>query len=194
MKRSAKRVATKWLIENVNSIKSDQIPEEVIVSLCAFGDDDLYDLASQVIWNWLVNKFVETVDDKDSTAEYTEHSQEEIDKFVDEYRKNNFPQYKKLEHFMDAYVTRVAALFSTLCMRHRGLIRISEFDFWDVIEGDIACFRGKASKKKVLSPVESDAREKDMKEAVFELLNSGNRKQAQELLRKYKLVIERLND
>lgn len=195
MKRSAKRVATKWLTENADDLSSSKFPEEVLSSLCLYSDDDLYDLSSRIIWNRLIGKFIEFKEVEGDDRE--DYDQEEMEIFLEIYRKDNFPQYKKIDNFMDAMVTRMTTLLSALCMRYRGLITFEEFDIWYVIDKDVACFDGRTrrgERKNITIHKEQRIIEKDTRDVIFELFKSGEKEKAQDLLRRYKSILERLND
>lgn len=196
MKRSLKRMATKWMSCHVDVIASSEIPEEILDSLCLHTDDDLYNLAGCMAWNRMIAKLIEYKLTEDGEIN-NEILQSEIKFFMSEYRKANFPQYRTVDDFMEATIIKILSMLEMIRMRYRGLIAFEEFELWETVDKSVASFVGKGVNKTESSPtfkkiVNKEIQERDIREIILELALNGEKDKAKELLKKYKDIVARI--
>lgn len=220
MKKSRKSSASKWFLKNIEKIKSNEIPQYALDSLCLYQDEDLFELACQMVDFMFFVKITETrggylpssLEGKPYVDRKTRRMAEmsEFNTFIKNYKEKHFPCFGNVNEMIDFMITKVSVVLSILVLMNlKEVVVQSSFELWNVVEklgsfvvmekeeNVLACNDNlstppKQKPYKGLLLDQIGQRETSMKESIDQAISAKDFKAAYALIKNKRIIVERL--
>ena len=199
MRNLKKSPARRWFINNINDLKSNMVPKSVLTDLTSYPDEDIFELACEMIDFRLYYKFEEHKGVDLQTDEEIFIEDNEYDNFLAEFQVTNFPDLANPNEMVDFLIDKLSVILNILVMCNRGdLILQNSFQVWDVVErrAELLCTKSRKTKKtyKVKHKWNPGQSEVSVKSLIEQAVVSGNYKLAKKLKLENDSIIERMNE
>jgi hypothetical protein len=146
-------IARRWLLSNLNDLKSNLFPREVINELKIYKDEDIYDLSCEMIEYRFLYMFEEYKGISCQENDEIYIHEYEYDNFVETYYNTKFNDFDNRNAMIDFLIDKLCIILKVIIMSETGdVVLQNSFGIWDVVErkADLLCVKSKRPSGKTI--------------------------------------------
>ena len=131
MKSIRNSIARKWFVKHiVGQLNVSDMPNDVLKNLATYKDEDVFELACEMIDRRASTLFLEY-----ANIGIEDANEQEYDDFVSHFLGDKFREFNDMGDFIDFIIIKLTVILRLLMMTKSGDVKIdSSFDLWEVLE------------------------------------------------------------